>query len=498
MSPFVYLPLILCLSIFYLLPSLRRRRQLARLAAANNCLEPTSVSTPAIVQRFHRLRAVREHQQIYAHTQRFALYKKHTLRRSPHFFITAAPENIKTVLSTSFSSFSLGELRYPSFAPLLGKGVFTLDGPEWKHSRELLRPQFKRSEISEELLSAGLRDNTARWLEVVREAEGQDIMPACYKLFMDNATEFLFGKSTRSLYGNEADKFEEDFRVAQELLIWRVGMGKLRELMTSRSAHAVFERCRRWVEVFVDSELARREKVGEKDQKEGRYVFLRVLAAETQNRDILRDQMLNILLAGRDTTASFLGWTMYCLSRHPHVYQKLRDALKDAFPNGSPTFEELKDIKYLQWTLSEVLRLFPPVAANSRTATEDTILPQGGGEDETHPILVKKGDRVQYVVFAMHRRTDLWGEDAGDFRPERWEGKTHGWEYLPFNGGPRICLGMQYAQSEIGYVVVKVVERYKGLEPVGLGGKALAEWGKEEMLVSLTMAPREVGIRFVE
>lgn len=89
-----------------------------------------------------------------------------------------------------------------------------------------------------------------------------------------------------------------------------------------------------------------------------------------------------------------------------------------------------------------VLRLQPPVPVNFRVATKDTSLPVGGGPDGRSPVYVKKGMMVSYNVFAMHRRADLWGRDAKIFRPERWEENAkHGWEYLPFNGGPRICLG---------------------------------------------------------
>jgi cytochrome P450 len=89
-----------------------------------------------------------------------------------------------------------------------------------------------------------------------------------------------------------------------------------------------------------------------------------------------------------------------------------------------------------------VMRLLPPVPLNGRIAVKDTILPTGGGPDHKSPILVKKGMRVLWPVWHMHRRTDIWGTDAHEFRPERWEEDAKkGWNYLPFNGGPRICLG---------------------------------------------------------
>lgn len=85
-----------------------------------------------------------------------------------------------------------------------------------------------------------------------------------------------------------------------------------------------------------------------------------------------------------------------------------------------------------------VLRLHPIVPGNARTARHDTTLPVGGGPDGKSPFFVKKGQMVIYSVYTMQRRTDLYGEDAAEFRPERWETIRPSWQYLPFNGGPRI------------------------------------------------------------
>jgi hypothetical protein len=95
-----------------------------------------------------------------------------------------------------------------------------------------------------------------------------------------------------------------------------------------------------------------------------------------------------------------------------------------------------------------VLRLLPPVPANGRFAIRDTVLPLGGGPDGKSPVFVAKGNRVGYVVHTMHRRPDFFGPDPDAFRPERWENAKRGWEYLPFNGGPRICLGRMYPNSD--------------------------------------------------
>ena len=80
---------------------------------------------------------------------------------------------------------------------------------------------------------------------------------------------------------------------------------------------------------------------------------------------------------------------------------------------------------------------------NTREAAVDTVLPLGGGPDGQSPLFVKKGTCIFYNVYSMHRRPDIYGADSESFRPERWEGLRPGWGYLPFNGGPRICLGRE-------------------------------------------------------
>lgn len=198
------------------------------------------------------------------------------------------------------------------------------------------------------------------------------------------------------------------------------------------------------------------------------YVFLQELAKETKDPEMLRTQLLNILLAGRDTTAGLLGWTFYLLSRHPKIYEKLRAVIIETFGEFSKTsaitFESLKSCSYLQNVLSEVLRLHPVVPENSRRAVRNTTLPRGGGEDGTSPIYIRAGEEVVYNVHIMHRREDIWGDDANEFRPERWTGRRPGWEFIPFNGGPRICLGQQFALTEAGYVVVRLLQRFDKVE----------------------------------
>ncbi|KAK3044892.1 hypothetical protein LTS18_015124 [Coniosporium uncinatum] len=101
---------------------------------------------------------------------------------------------------------------------------------------------------------------------------------------------------------------------------------------------------------------------------------------------------------------------------------------------------------------------------NGRRAAKDTSIPLGGGPDGQSPVFIGKGTEVGYSVHIMHRRKDLWGEDAEEFKPARWSGRRVGWEYLPFNGGPRICLGQQFALTELSYVIVRMLQRFDEID----------------------------------
>lgn len=130
------------------------------------------------------------------------------------------------------------------------------------------------------------------------------------------------------------------------------------------------------------------------------------------------------------------------LARRPEYQAQLRREIEEKLSGRQPTFEDLKDLSFLNRFVKETLRMYPPVPLNARVAKNDTVLPRGGGPDGMAPTFVPRGQLVVYQVYSMHRREDLWGADAHLFRPERWETMRPTFEYLPFNAGPRICPGM--------------------------------------------------------
>ncbi|KAE9972846.1 hypothetical protein BLS_008316 [Venturia inaequalis] len=428
------------------------------------------------------------------------------------YVTTAEPKNVQAAFATSFKDFATGPTRAGQFGALLGhKGIFTADGEKWARGRKMVRPVFNRERVnnleeteraSEILIDLLPKNEDGKWTEIV------DLMPFFYRFTLDTATAFLFGKSVESqtaAAGKVVEKgsgdlgdiaaaegFSEAFLVAQQWLSYRIRLQGLYFVVDGLKWRRAVNTVRSFVNHYVQQALKQEvERVDEKveDGEDKEYNFLSELLKETRDPIELRDQILGLLLAGRDTTAVLLSWTFAELAQHPNLYEDLRSSIIDTFGTDSRTpltFAALKSNHAIQNLLHESLRLHPVVPLNNRICTNNTILPVGGGPSGTEPIAVQKGTLVNFVIYQMHRRKDIWGEDADEFKPNRWEGRKMGWEFVPFSGGARICLGQQYALTEASYLLVRLVQRFDRIEFVGE-----AEGGRLKKGFGLTMFPAD-------
>ena len=291
-------------------------------------------------------------------------------------------------------------------------------------------------------------------------------------------------------------RFLEAFHYAQRGMGVRIMMGRFRFLHRDRKWRESIQIAHSFADKYVDQALEYRKVYLEQKRRAGsnegdvvagdpqeRYVLLKEMAKETDNRVELRNQILHVFLAGHDSTAITIGNAIFQLSRDQDRWEKLRG---EALSIGDTplTFEILKDMHYLQYIIKEskwlaferlsvggfkssrvqALRLYPVAPGDSRIVYHDTVLPTGGGSDGTSPILVSAGQTVVSNTYALHRRSEYWGSDTEGFRPERWETCRPGWHYQPFGGGPRMCPGQNLALTEAAYVLVRMAQEYKRCE----------------------------------
>lgn len=210
--------------------------------------------------------------------------------------------------------------------------------------------------------------------------------------------------------------------------------------------------------------------------------FLHALARFTRDPKVIRDQIVAVLLAGRDTTAATLSFCTFELARNPGVVARLRAEIAARLGVGAdarpPTYEDLKEMRFLNAVLNETLRMYPAVPFNIRYCLRSTTLPRGGGPEGNSPVGVPADTRVAYSTMIMHRRPDLYGGSGYDpekWIPDRWMGgwQPKPWHFLPFNGGPRICIGQQFALLEMGYTLVRILQTYERIIAMPIMGETV-------------------------
>ncbi|ROV99932.1 hypothetical protein VMCG_06186 [Cytospora schulzeri] len=400
---------------------------------------------------------------------------------------TADPENIKAILATQFQDFGKGEVFHREWREFLGDSIFTTDGQMWHTSRQLLRPQFIRDRIShlhcfesrletffKAMANGGALNGEDQQVDMdAVDGKVIEISDLFFRYSLDVATDFLLGKDVKSL-SNVRQEFADAFNEVQHIqnIIARVGPTPGRFMPKKRFRHCLAV-MNDFVNQYVQQALdLTPEELASKTKSDMSYTFLHELASYTRDPKVLRDQLVAVLLAGRDTTAAALSWTLYELGRNPGVVRRLRDEILSVVgPDRTPSYADLKGMKYLQNVLNETFRLYPVVPFNVRTSLRDTTLPRGGGPDGKLPVAVPKDTPVGYTTLGMHRRPDLYPPPSDTFRPvtefspERWYvWQPRPWQYVPFNGGPRICIGQQFALTEMGYVLTRMFQRFDRVE----------------------------------
>jgi len=390
--------------------------------------------------------------------------------------------------------------------PLLGTGVFASDGDMWKFHRQMTRPFFHRERISDfDLFDHHAANAIAQFKARLREGYAADFQDMVSRFTMDTATSFLFGQDVHSLdaglpyphnvaadrahphvpMAHPASGFATAFQEAQTITSLRNRLNEhwpLQEFWADKLEKPMSV-VRGFLDPILTEAVARkraamdsgtgtqqnREKtneleVGDRQVQEGESLLDHLLNY-TDDHTILRDEILNITTAGRDTTASLLTFTVYMLAEHPDILTKLREEiLRVVGPTQRPTFDSFRDMKYLRAVLNETLRLYCPVPFNERTSLQPTVFRSSPGGS---PLYIPAGTRCIFTTILMHRRTDLWGPDALEFDPDRFlDGRLHKYLtpnpfiFLPFNAGPRICLGQQFAYHEASFFLVRLLQTF--------------------------------------
>ncbi|CAI4215786.1 unnamed protein product [Parascedosporium putredinis] len=338
-----------------------------------------------------------------------------------------------------------------------GSCVLTTTEPANLQAMLATQPQFARDNIND-------LDETERASDLFVKTIGAagsdgwtsavDLQPAVFNFTLDTATSFLFGESveSQSAYihaknsnlGGTKDataaqeatsaNFLDAFATASDYTIYRLRLQSLYWLADGFKFRRAAKTLHAFTSRFVRRALAATADSKDESSKTANVStnLLHALSTKTRDAEELRAQATAVLFAGRDTTAALICWCLLRLAQHPNLYAELRETVLTTFPRGEPTgLAQLKSCRILQHFINEVLRLHPAIPFNTRVANKHAILPRGGGPKQDAPIAVYKGQTIAFSMYHMHRRVDLWGKDAAEFKPERWKQKSPPGSFCP-------------------------------------------------------------------
>jgi cytochrome P450 len=356
------------------------------------------------------------------------------------------PALIKDMFVTQQHSFSKS-LGARVLRLLLGEGLLTSENPKHRQMRRIVQPAFHRERIAHymEIMEACANDFVAR----LQPDERFDAHAAMTELTLRIATLTLFGTDESTASAKVSDALGT---LMEEFPLILGPIGAIRRRLPLAGPRR-FERARRELDAIVYGMIARRRADGI-DRGDALSMLLAASDAETGERpsdEQIRDEVMTLFLAGHETTANALTWTLYLLAQNPEVDAQLARAAQEG------------DRDYVMRVARESMRLYPPAWIIGREATTDVTLVDGR--------IIAKGTTVFVSPLILHRRADTF-PDPDRFDPDRWIGfEPPPFSYVPFGGGARRCIGEEFAWGELALLLSVFARAYRfertSNEPVG-------------------------------
>lgn len=377
--------------------------------------------------------------------------------KMPNFdlYVINDTKEVKRMMVDEVREFPKSAFLHELLSPLLGESIFTTNGEVWKKQRELLRPSFEMTRINKvfNLMSEAVADMMDRFSKYPNHAI----------IEVDEAMTFITADVIfRTIMSSKLDE-EKGKKILNTFVTFQ-----------EQSVHTAMRRMFRfpkWLSYVLGDR--KRAKAGDvirqvlsniikprydmADNAEFEDILgslLLVVDADTNKRfsfEEILDQVAMLFLAGHETTASSLTWTLYLLSLYPKEQEKAYEEITQILQGGAIEISHLRQFKYLTNIFKESLRLYPPVGFFAREAKKDT---------QVRDKLIKKGSGVVIAPWLIHRHEEFWTNPHG-FNPSRFEGEYKKDAYLPFGVGERICIGQGFAMQEAILILANILKTYK-------------------------------------
>ena len=362
------------------------------------------------------------------------------------------PDGVRQVLAGSRDGYTKRNRFYVQIAEAIGWGLLTTEGERWLRQRRLIQPLFTRKQIASyaDLMAEEAAAVARRWESAAHDGAGVNAHAEMVRLTLR-----VVG---RSIFGDDVEEAVTVLDSAFPVLNRHTFRRAMSPVATPASwptpANRQAARARQALYGVVDELIARRVQAG----ADGQDLVSRLLSArdadtgEPMNAQQVRDEALIFLLAGHETTSTALTFTLHLLGRHPGEQARVHDELDAVLDGRPPTAADLPALRHTTMAIKEAMRLYPPAYAIGRRSEAETEI---GG------YVIPAGSDVVVSQYATHRHPQFWHDaerfDPSRFTPER-EQARHPHAYFPFGGGPRACIGSQFAMLEAVIAVAALLQ----------------------------------------
>lgn len=360
------------------------------------------------------------------------------------FVLVSDPEQAQYVLASNHQNYKKSR-GYKEVAHVLGQGLLTAEGDFWHKQRKILQPSFHKPELKK--LLPTVWDTTQQYIEKYQQAE----MRLDTEMSGLTLTALL-----NSLIKYQDEELKEamsrNIEFAQEFIVDRIRSPFKWPLWlpvpTHRRYHRMMEESNMLIQKCVDSRMDITE--------EGVNDILSVLMKHLDPKESfgqIRDELLTFLVAGHETSALAMTWTLHLLAHNPEVQEKLFEEVKDMDQLETMDLMNFSNLHYLHRVVMESMRFYPPIWNIVRQAKEP---------DEVGGVRIEVGKQLMINIYQLHHNSEYW-TNPEEFRPERFEmGELkHKFQYLPFGAGPRFCIGNNFAMFEIMIMLAQFVRSYR-------------------------------------
>ncbi len=375
-------------------------------------------------------------------------------------FLVKFPDLIKEVLVDKFEHYPKHELSETALKPLLGESIFTTNGPTWERQRRMLDPAFGQAKLKEvfTLMTGGADAMVAR-LDAVEDGEIADI-----EIEMTHVTADIILRTilSESLEGEGARKIFNAFNLFQEKAVVMIQLSFFRlPLWLAPRHYLIWKSTGKEIRELLAVPIRARFEAHQRGENGGHKDILQSLLETKDPLDDsvytleeLVDQVAMLFLAGHETSASALSWSLFLLSKCPEIQEKLHQETCNLLGDRQPEFKDIPRHRQIRNVFRETMRIYPPVGfLTFRKAT---------GGQKMHKHHLPDGSPVVISPWLVHRHRELW-DRPNEFDPDRFDGGLDQPQcaYIPFGQGPRICIGAAFAMQEAMLILATLTRRYR-------------------------------------